>query len=86
VLANGQYGPLLGISHLAPFTMPAPGAGGGGSAGGTGSSSRERSSWSAGIQGFIGGTPPLSPKGLGAPGGGDDAAWRALFEVSCDRV
>jgi hypothetical protein len=78
VLANGQYGPLLVISHLAPFTMPAPGCTAAAAAavgGGRGSS------WSAGVQGFMGGTPPLSPKGLGPAAGGDDAVWRALFEV-----
>ncbi|WIA29507.1 hypothetical protein OEZ86_012008 [Tetradesmus obliquus] len=88
VLANGQYGPLLGISHLAPFTMPAPGAaaaaaGGGSSGGGAGG---RGSSWSAGVQGFRGGTPPLSPKGLGPAAGADEAAWRALFEDGAWRV
>jgi hypothetical protein len=80
VLANGQYGPLLGISHLAPFTMPAPGAPGSAAAAAAVAGGRG-SSWSAGVQGFMGGTPPLSPKGLGPHAGADEAAWRSLFEV-----
>jgi hypothetical protein len=79
VLANGQYGPLLGISHLAPFTMPAPGASGPAAAAAVGGG--RGSSWSAGVQGLMGGTPPLSPKGLGPAAGGEEAVWRSLFEV-----
>ncbi|WIA09423.1 hypothetical protein OEZ85_008828 [Tetradesmus obliquus] len=86
VLANGQYGPLLGISHLAPFTMPAPGAAAAGGCSSGGGAGGRGSSWSAGVQGFRGGTPPLSPKGLGPAGGADEAAWRALFEDGAWRV
>lgn len=77
VVLDGQYGPLLGVAHLAPFLMaPQAAAGGGGSSGGGAG---------GGAGGVGGGAGPGSPM-VGAGGGGrlvgdDAAARRAFFEV-----
>lgn len=86
VLVSGQYGALLGISHLTPFAMPAPALPKSAPSGtsprqgpdtasvspvGTGRFSPKGLLQPGG--GSRGATPPLSPK-LGAPGGGGAAA------------
>lgn len=115
-LVNGQYGALLGISHLTPFTMPAPAL----SELGIGGTSADlnptpnpaqspspetakpqslspninpttigrlspKASLKLGVGAKATGTPPLSPKlggrGGGGTAGGDEALWRAFFEV-----
>eukprot|EP00775_Hariotina_reticulata_P011041 gene11041-11196_t len=68
VLLNGQYGALLGVSHLTPFVIPPPL---------TASSPRRQQQQQQGSAG--GSTPPPSPK-WGLPAGADEAAWKTVFE------
>jgi hypothetical protein len=69
MLLNGQYGALLGISHLTPFVIPPPLAA---------SSPRRQQQQQQGSAG--GSTLPLSPKG-GLPTGIDEATGKTMFEV-----